>query len=414
MPSKNDKVPKQGRKKGERKTHVRSAKKDGAPTSGASKPSPKRKRVTLSDIAHRAGVSTATVSLTLAERLDVPLAAATRERIKQCALELGYVPNRLTDGFFRGRSNLIGILIMADSYRPFLSCIAGIHESLAQADCFPLLMSGNWMEGHRASSFSDDQEHSELADLFRLLAYQVDGILYFSLSAHRTHAAACAKELASRKIPMVILGGVDTSGGTMDIVGGDNHRTGRMVADHLLSVGCTSFIFIKPARFHPLDDDIYDSFAAKLTAEGHSCSEFTQDAENPGDLRALLSRQVRPPSGIFCTRDDIAALVLQTVLTLGWRVPHDVAVVTMGQAQMPVSRFSIPPTTIVERHSFKAGKEAVKLLLQRIEGFSGKPKCILIPPSLEVRASSMSEVLWQVYSSPLPQASPRPRSKKRG
>ncbi len=160
------------------------------------------------------------MSLTLSERLDVALAEATKERIKQCAQELGYVPNRLTDGFFRGRSKLIGILIMADSYRPFLGCIAGIHEALAQADCFPLLMSGNWMDGHMASHFSDGQEHGELADLLRLLAYQVDGIIYFSLAAHRAHAAACAKELASRKIPMVILGGVDTSGGTIDIVGG--------------------------------------------------------------------------------------------------------------------------------------------------------------------------------------------------
>ena len=112
MPSKSDKVRKQGGKKGERKTHVRSAKKDVAPTAGASKPSQKRKRVTIADIAHRAGVSTAAVSLTLSERLDVALAEATKERIKQCAQELGYVPNRLTDGFFRGRSNLIGILIL--------------------------------------------------------------------------------------------------------------------------------------------------------------------------------------------------------------------------------------------------------------------------------------------------------------
>ncbi len=361
MPSKRDKVRESSGKKGERKTHARSAKKDGAPTSAASKPSQTRKRVTLADIARRAGVSITAVSFTLTERLDMPLAEDTRKRIKQCARELGYVPNRLADGFFRGRSKLIGILIMADSYRPFLSCIAGIHEALAQADCFPLLMSVNWMEGHRTSSVSAGQEHGELEDLLRLLAYQVDGIIYFSLSTHLTHAAACAKELASRKIPMVILGGVDTSGGTMDIVGGDNQKTGRMVADHLLSVGCTSFIFIRPAQFHPLDDAIHSSFAAKLTAAGHSCTGFTLDIEEPSDLRALLSRQVRPPAGIFCTRDDVAALVLHTVLTLGWRVPHDVAVVTMGQAQMPASRFNAPPITIVERHSFKAGKEASEM-----------------------------------------------------
>ncbi len=64
----------------------------------------RKKRVTLTDIARRAGVSPAAVSFTLAERLDIPLAEATRKWIKQCAQELGYVPNRLSEGFFHGRS----------------------------------------------------------------------------------------------------------------------------------------------------------------------------------------------------------------------------------------------------------------------------------------------------------------------
>ncbi len=408
MPSQNDNAPRQGGTRGGREKTA-PATLQGKKSSALSK-----KRVTLADVARRAGVSTAAVSFTLAERLDMPLAEATRQRIKQCAKELGYVSNRLGEGFFHGRSKLIGVLIVADSYRPFLTCIAGIHEALAQADCFPLLMSSDWMEGHRKSPFSTDQDHDELVDLRRLLEYQVDGIIYFSLSTHLTHAAACARELARRKIPMVILGGVDPSGGNIDTVGGDNGKTGRMVADHLLSVGCSSFILVKPAHFHPLDDAIHASFAARLGKAGYVCEEFALDTESPGDLGGLLSRLAQPPAGIFCTRDDIAALVLRTVLTLGWRVPHDAAVVTMGQAEIALTRFSAPPITTVERHSFKAGKTAVKLLLQRIKGCSDDPQCILIPPSLEVRASSVSDVPWQLRSSSPPPPSPRPRSKKRG
>ncbi len=124
---------------------------------GRNEGSARKKRVTLTDIARRAGVSPAAVSFTLAERLDIPLAESTRKWIKQCAQELGYVPNRLSEGFFHGRSKLIGILIVADSYRPFLACIAGIHASLAETDCFPLLMSPDWMEGHRHSCFAGAQ-----------------------------------------------------------------------------------------------------------------------------------------------------------------------------------------------------------------------------------------------------------------
>ena len=413
MPNQNDNTPKRGGTRARRQKATATSEKKARDVSRVSTPPPQKKRITLTDIARYAGVSTAAVSFSLAERLDIPLAKATRERIKQCAKELGYVPNRLREGFFHGRSKLIGILIVTDSYHPFLTCIAGVHEALAQADCFPLLMSTDWMEGHRNSNFSADQESSELTDLRRLLEYQVDGVIYFSLSTHLSHAAACASELASRKIPMVILGGVDPSGDAIDTVGGDNEMAGRMVAEHLLSVGCSSFVFVKPTHFHPLDDAIHASFVARLKAARHVCKEFALDTEDPGDLSDLLSRLIQPPAGIFCTRDDIAALVLHTVLTLGCRVPHDVAVVAMGQSEMVLPRLCVPPLTTLERNSFEAGKAAVQLLLRRIEGFSGRPQRILILPSLEVRASSLSGVSWQLRFVPSP-ASPHPRSRKRG
>ncbi len=391
---------------------------DTETVSGAAARPARKKRVTLADIARRAGVSTAAVSFTLAGRLDMALAETTRNRIKQCAKELGYIPNRLSEGFSRGRSRLIGVLIVADSYRPFLDCIAGVHESLARSNCFPLLMSTDWVRGHWRSEHGDEQQRDELMDLHHLLEYQVDGVLYFSLSTHLGHAAACAKELADRKIPMVILGGVDPTGGGIDTVGGDNEKTGLMVAEHLLSLGCASFIFVKPARSHPLDDAVYSSFAARLKAAGRACRSFVMEPENPPeDLGGMLSRLAQRPVGIFCTRDDIASLALRAALELGWWVPRDAAFVTMGQARTALPRLNALPLTIVERHSFTAGKEAAKLLLRRIDGFAGRPQRILMPPSLEVRASSMPGVSRQLRiepDPPAPRTPPRPRAKNRG
>ncbi len=391
----------------------------GAPTAitkTVMKKNTRKKNVTLADIARRAGVSTAAVSFTLAGRLDMALAETTRNRIKQCAKELGYIPNRLSEGFSRGRSRLIGVLIISDSYRPFLDCIAGIHETLARSNCFPLLMSTDWIRGHWLGDHGDDEEQKQdaLADLHHLLEYQVDGILYVSLSAHEGHTIACAKELAARKIPMILMGGVDPTGGEIDTVGGDNKKTGLMVAEHLLSLGCTSFIHVTPENSHPLHNAIHASFAARLKAAGHTCNLITMDVEKPPkDMGGLLSRLARHPVGIFCTRDDIAALSLRVVLELGWRVPRDAAVVAMGQARTALPRFNSLPITVLERHSFTAGKEAAKLLLRRIDGYSGRPQHIFIPPSLEVRASSMPGVSRQLLvgtDSP----APRSRTKKRG
>ncbi len=380
-----------------------------APPAAPPAPFVRRKRVTLADIARRAGVSTAAVSFTLSERLDMPLAASTRARIKQCAKELGYVPNRLSEGFFHGRSKLIGILIVADSFRPLLDCIAGIHEGLASADCFPLLMSPDWIDGYEKNNSAPDRHRAgELLGLRRLLEYQVDGVLHFS--THAEHTAACVRELTDRRIPLVILGGVDPSGSGADTVGGDNEKVGWMAAEHLLSAGCASFAFGMPAPSHPLDAVVRASFVSRLKKAGHGCGDFSIDPENPGDMQQTLSRLVRPPAGVFCARDDVAAVALRAAFALEWSAPRDFALVAMGEA--PLSRFNAMPVTTINRNSFAAGEAAAKLLIRRIEGFAGRPKRVLIPPSFEVRASSMSDASWLLRPVPSRPASPPPRSRQ--
>ncbi len=369
----------------------------------------KKKRVTIADIARSAGVSPTAVSLTLADRRDISLSDATRERIRRCADKLGYFPNRLGNGFLRGRSKLIGVLMVVNSYRPFLQLASGINEGLAEADCFPLFMSPDWMERHLQTAFaapSDGNGAGGAQDLRRLLEYQVDGILYYS--SHGQHIADCVRELSGRNIPIVVLGGVEPSAGAVDVVGADNEAIGRMAAEHLLSVGCSSFIVAKPERFHPHDGVMHAGFAARLRKEGRAVTDFILDPEDSGDrgdLCALLSRLGRPPVGVFCTSDTIAALTLRAGFALGWRAPDDFAVACIGDSEL--ARFNALPITTVNRDSFGAGEAAAKLLNRRIEGFDGPPQKILIPPSLEARASSVSGVSWLLQSRRRPAAAGR-------
>ncbi len=65
--------------------------------------------VTLKDIAAVAGVSTAAVSQALNDAGN--LSDETRERVKQVAASLGYVPNRAAAALRRGRSRSIGFVV---------------------------------------------------------------------------------------------------------------------------------------------------------------------------------------------------------------------------------------------------------------------------------------------------------------
>lgn len=69
-------------------------------------------RVTLKDIAERAGVSTAAISQALNDRGN--LRPETRDRIKAVAAELGYVPNKVATALRRGSAMSVGFVMAED------------------------------------------------------------------------------------------------------------------------------------------------------------------------------------------------------------------------------------------------------------------------------------------------------------
>src|SRR4051812_23897972 len=89
--------------------------------------------VTTHDVARRAGVSQATVSLVLSGNPRARVAAATRERVMEAAEALGYRPNILARGLVRGRSYVIGVVV-PDLTNPFyLDVVTGAQRVAAEA-----------------------------------------------------------------------------------------------------------------------------------------------------------------------------------------------------------------------------------------------------------------------------------------
>src|SRR6478672_4174077 len=72
-------------------------------------PVPHTGEITLTDVAHRAGVGESTVSRVLRNQGSV--SEKTREKILKAASELHYVPNRIAGTLASARSKLVGIII---------------------------------------------------------------------------------------------------------------------------------------------------------------------------------------------------------------------------------------------------------------------------------------------------------------
>ncbi|HEY4388130.1 MAG TPA: LacI family DNA-binding transcriptional regulator, partial [Ktedonobacteraceae bacterium] len=86
--------------------------------------------ITIIDVARRAGVSVTTVSHTLSGKR--PVSAATRARIEQAIVELGFHPSALARSFRMQRTQMVA-LIIPDIRNPYYSVLAsGLQDVLIE------------------------------------------------------------------------------------------------------------------------------------------------------------------------------------------------------------------------------------------------------------------------------------------
>src|SRR3712207_4582790 len=87
------------------------------------------KKITMKDIAIRAGVSKATVSMVLNKK-DSKISRATKEKIIKLAEDLNYIPNGIARSLTTKKSETIGI-VLPDITNPFFSEMARAIEDTA-------------------------------------------------------------------------------------------------------------------------------------------------------------------------------------------------------------------------------------------------------------------------------------------
>ncbi len=340
------------------------------------------KRVSSRDVARHAGVSQTTVSFVLSGRKGVTIPDATRERVLRSAAQLGYLPSRLASGLLRGRTQSVGVILMS-SVHPWL-LFSGIQVELARAGFVPVLLSPSWIGGYSGGSkASVGIVPGEVAHVHRLIEQQVDGLIYYSLDP--AHTAECLAELTRRNIPVVLVEN-DIPEPGVDFVGCDDEAVGRLAARHLLELGRSSFGLGKCAGPSAPATRRSAAFAAELAASGHAYGEFVAEEGMRAEIARELPRLLKPPAAVLACNDVEAAVVLQAARSIGWRVPEDVAILGVGGFQ--ISRYTEPPLSTVVRPLCDVGRKAVELLLERINGYDGPPRRVILPPVLDVRGST--------------------------
>jgi LacI family transcriptional regulator len=358
-----------------------------------------RKRVTIKEVAHEAGVSTQTVSRVINNRPDVAL--ETRRRVQAIIDRLGYQPSRLARSLSQGRSCILGVVGSGLQHYGPSRTLAGIEK---EAD--------KWGYSLLLSLIHQSGTHAGEQLLREMFSRHVDGIIWAQPEIGNNREWL-QRESPSLSVPIVFLS--MRSHPDVSVVAIDNRRGGRMATDHLLQQDRRHIAIItgpltwwEARQRHlgwrealegagiPADVD--------LVAEG----DWTPASGERG-LRRLLEQ--RPDlDAVFVSNDQMALGVLQAAGQMGRRVPDDLAIV--GFDDIPEAAYFYPPLSTVRQDVVELGRRAVTQLRRAVDARNEAraippPQSVLLSPQLIVRASSVvSEPLATAGAQELPHSQP--------
>lgn len=331
-----------------------------------------QKRITIRDIAHRAGVATGTVSMVLRDSPRV--ADATRARVKGIMRELGYIYDRGAGQLRSKRSNIIGVSI-CDLVNPyFAETTAGIEEAVESSG--RVLVLGNCAES----------VPRQLRFLETLRQYNVEGLLLTPAIGMPKERLA---ELLEWRIPMVQVTRY-VPGVAADFVGNDNRLGAELATGHLLALGHRRLGYVGLTESTTTGHDRFAGFKTTLEGAGLPLSEdWVAEclATREGGFQAIsrMFARGRPPSAVVCFNDLVAFGAMLALRRLGLEPGRDCSVV--GADDVAEAALWQPPLTTLAIDVKRIGREAARLLAERIKDPDRPIERIVVEPRLVVRSS---------------------------
>lgn len=338
------------------------------------------RRVTIADVAERAGVSYQTVSRVINDKPDV--SPNTRRRVQEIIAQTGYRPSRIARSLATARTATIGFVV-PDIANPFFSDIALGVEQFAYERGYGVLLCN-----------TNEDPASETDVLLMLEDKQVDGVIVCGL---RQESAPLRAALARFRAVVLVNRQLDDV--TLPAVLMDDADGGYQATRHLLQSGRRAIGFVAgpPSSY---------SGARRMQGYRRALVEVGIDDHpdwvrycRPGvdggaeTARALLTASPEV-TALFCYNDLVAVGASRACAELGLAVPDDVAIV--GFDDIRLAALVSPALTTCRVPRVEMGGMAMEMLLKQIDGGGAVTNAtdnatddvIMIHPKLVIRASA--------------------------
>jgi LacI family transcriptional regulator len=337
------------------------------------------KRITIEDVAKKAGVSKGTVSAVINAKDSVK--PSTRDHILDVMKDLNFRPKGVARNLKNGgQDKSIGIIIKDMNY-PFYTSIATGAKEYADGKGYTVIVTNS----------GDNHEYEEkLTHLFS--AKDIKGTI-IAPTLEGTAEIEHLFKLKRINYPFVLL--EDVKGIQANVVTIDNLKAIKKAVKYLINSGHSKIVHFAgpPHSSHTLE---------RIEGFRHAFSESTlvfnkemivsvgsHYEESFSRTLAYFKNKQREdyPTAIVCFNDQQALAVMTALRDLSIRVPEDISIV--GNDDIYYARIYPVPLTTIRAPQHEIGRKAAEILIRNIESAALLPtERVILETEFVVRESS--------------------------
>jgi len=335
------------------------------------------KKVSLKDIAEKAGVSVTTVSIVLNGRAkDMKISETMTRKILALGEKMNYRPNHFAKGLRTGKTNTIG-LIVDDIANYFFGHLANTVEEEADKLGYTVMFCS-----------SENNEGKSRHILNMLVDKQMDGYIIAPTKAMLPELEKLVKE----KKPAVLIDRyydqLDSSYVTIDNING--------------SLEAVNYLAKRGHRKIALVTNLTDQLQMMQRMEGYqqglkkSKIQLNQeiikkipfglsDENVVKEIKEFVELNVNKIDCIFFTSNNLGVAGLEALRSIGKRIPDDISVICFDDNDL--FRLGMPGISVVSQPIKEIAKKAVEILIQQINQSSTTVEHIVLKTALIERES---------------------------
>lgn len=335
-----------------------------------------KKRPTQADVARAAGVSRATVSYVLNNLTNqrIPISPETRQRVQDVILQLGYQVDARAQALRSGDTRIIGVLLPIYENPFFWQILQGISAETESCG-YSVLLSHN--------ALTPEQEDQSMRDLAE---QRVDGLIL--LVGFLMIPEQVREQLRRSSHRIVQITSADSE---YDYVKQGYGEGTLALMSYLIEQGHRRIGFVYGVAIPVQGIDRLEAYYQALSAAGIEpdeslvmhCGPLMEDGYHA--TRALLSRPDRP-TAIITINDLLGMAAVRAAADLSLRIPQDVSIASFDD--IPFTRYMVPRLTSVAGRPEQNGRDAVRLLIKRLNDPDRPHEVIHSEWALHIREST--------------------------